>query len=189
MLDRSVLGADPTATQPGPPAVTADTRPFGSGTFSTAVQVSPETAIGVAVGVGAGVAEGPMDGDGVTRTIVGDALSVGLHARRSAHTDATILADDPRCRGADAPSAGRGAPLRAVVPIKASLRCASVNLYSACYLARQIVYAANWTWNGTHTIRIVNLDFGPPAHRRRRVRPSLSPLAEGLSPLPAKHVV
>ena len=34
---------------------------------------------------------------------------------------------------------------------------ATVNLYSASYLARQIVYAANWTWNGTHTLKVVNL--------------------------------
>jgi beta-N-acetylhexosaminidase len=34
---------------------------------------------------------------------------------------------------------------------------ATVSLYSASYSAKQIVYAASWTWNGTHTLRIVNL--------------------------------
>jgi hypothetical protein len=34
---------------------------------------------------------------------------------------------------------------------------ATVKLYSASYHARQIVYAANWGANGTHTLKIVNL--------------------------------
>ncbi|HYK96046.1 MAG TPA: hypothetical protein VE011_09310 [Candidatus Dormibacteraeota bacterium] len=40
----------------------------------------------------------------------------------------------------------------------------SVNLYSAYYYARQIVYAFNWGTNGTHTIRIVGL--GTSGHPR-----------------------
>jgi beta-N-acetylhexosaminidase len=41
---------------------------------------------------------------------------------------------------------------------------ATVNLYSAYYYAKQIVYAANWGGNGTHTIKIVNL--ATPGHPR-----------------------
>jgi len=33
---------------------------------------------------------------------------------------------------------------------------ATVNLYASTYQAQRIVFAANWTSNGTHTIRIVN---------------------------------
>jgi beta-N-acetylhexosaminidase len=40
----------------------------------------------------------------------------------------------------------------------------TVNLYSANYYAKQIVYAANWGGNGTHTIKIVNL--ASPGHPR-----------------------
>jgi hypothetical protein len=40
----------------------------------------------------------------------------------------------------------------------------TVNLYSAIYWARQIVFADNWTSNGSHTIRIVCL--GTPGHPR-----------------------
>jgi lysozyme len=41
---------------------------------------------------------------------------------------------------------------------------ATVNLYAAANSARQIVYAANWTWNGSHTIKIVCL--GTAGHAR-----------------------
>jgi len=41
---------------------------------------------------------------------------------------------------------------------------ATVNLHSAYYYAKQIVYAANWGGNGTHTIKIVNL--ASPGHPR-----------------------
>jgi beta-N-acetylhexosaminidase len=40
----------------------------------------------------------------------------------------------------------------------------SVNLYSATYYARQIVYAINWAGNGAHTMTIVNL--GTSGHPR-----------------------
>ncbi|HEY8870372.1 MAG TPA: glycoside hydrolase family 3 N-terminal domain-containing protein [Candidatus Limnocylindrales bacterium] len=41
---------------------------------------------------------------------------------------------------------------------------ATVNLYSATYASKQIVYAANWGGNGTHTLKIVNL--ATPGHPR-----------------------
>jgi lysozyme len=41
---------------------------------------------------------------------------------------------------------------------------ATVNLYAAANSARQIVFAANWTWNGSHTIKIVCL--GTAGHAR-----------------------
>jgi hypothetical protein len=34
---------------------------------------------------------------------------------------------------------------------------ATVNLYSASYQAKAVVYAANWSANGTHSIKVVNL--------------------------------
>jgi beta-N-acetylhexosaminidase len=41
---------------------------------------------------------------------------------------------------------------------------ATVNLYSAAYQARPMVYAVNWASNGTHTIKILNL--GTAGHPR-----------------------
>jgi beta-N-acetylhexosaminidase len=41
---------------------------------------------------------------------------------------------------------------------------ATVNLYSATYLARQVMYATGWTANGSHSITIVNL--GTAGHSR-----------------------
>jgi len=40
----------------------------------------------------------------------------------------------------------------------------TVNLYSATYLARQIVFATSWSVNGSHSITIVNL--GTAGHSR-----------------------
>ena len=40
----------------------------------------------------------------------------------------------------------------------------TVNLYSATYYAKQIVYAASWGSNGSHTIKIVCL--GTSGHPR-----------------------
>jgi len=44
------------------------------------------------------------------------------------------------------------------------VRKLTVNLYSSVYYAKQIVFATNWTTNGTHTITIVNL--GTAGHSR-----------------------
>jgi GH25 family lysozyme M1 (1,4-beta-N-acetylmuramidase) len=41
---------------------------------------------------------------------------------------------------------------------------ATVNLYASSYAARAVVFAANWTWNGTHTLKIVCL--GTAGHPR-----------------------
>jgi hypothetical protein len=41
---------------------------------------------------------------------------------------------------------------------------ATINLYSASYYSKQIVYAINWGANGTHTIKIV--DLGTAGHPR-----------------------
>jgi len=40
----------------------------------------------------------------------------------------------------------------------------TVNLYSATFHARQVVYVASWSTNGSHSIRIVNV--GTAGHSR-----------------------